>query len=540
MPSSSLLLRLAGGVLALPLSASAPALTDSLALAAVQSLKPALGLDQRCTFAVRRTTADPLLGGADVRLDQYYEGVRVMGGEAIMHLRQGQVRAVTDGLKRRFTLDARPSLTPSEALALAAADLAPSGPFRRPPTCELVVVRMKLGPGTPALRDALVYHIHTELENGAEETAHTDYLVDAHTGAIARRWDSLRTAAETGVGLSQYSGKVRIDTNSTKTGFELRDLTRGKGGNQVLDLSHGISDDLGRIYVSTADLWGDGNNYDGGHTTSRNGETAAVDAAYGLRWTWDYYRRIHHRNGIDGCGTATTLRVHYAIGYDNAFWSDDCFCMTFGDGHKFKSLESIDVLGHEVSHGVCSATADLDYFGESGGLNEANSDIHGTMVEFYSRSGTPDRIGDRGGNWTMGEQLETPLHPKPLRYLYKPSKDGKSPDAWNEDLGDLNVHLSSGPMNRCFYFMSQGSSGDKKSDCYTAYLPKGMPGIGNDKGARIWYRAMATYMTSSAGYAEARKGAISAARDLYGAGGAEEAAVWNAFHGINVGPRWPK
>ena len=160
------------------------------------------------------------------------------------------------------------------------------------------------------------------------------------------------------------------------------------------------------------------------------------------------------------------------------------------------------------------------------------------MVEFYARGGLRDAIGDQGGNWTIGEQLETPLHPNPLRYMFKPSKDGKSPDAWNEGLDELNVHRSSGPMNRCFYFMSQGASDDKKDDCYTCYLPKGMDGIGNDKAARIWYRAMASYMTSTADYAEARQDSISAARDLYGADGAEEAAVWNAFHGIHVGPPW--
>jgi Zn-dependent metalloprotease len=463
----------------------------------------------------------------------------VQGGEAIIHLRGGQVRSVTDRLKRGLGLDPNPALTASEAVALAVADLAPAGPFARPPTCELVVVRMLLGPGPRARRDALVYRVHTELENGAAETAHTDYLVDAQTGAIARKWDSLETAAELGTGQSQYSGSVAINTSSTATGFELRDRTRGKGGNRVLDLRHGTTDHGGAIYVSRLNVWGDGRNYDGGATASANGETAAVDAAYGLQCTWDYYTYIHGRDGIDGHGTATTLRVHYDQGYDNAYWSDACFCMTFGDGTEFKSMEAMDVMAHEVSHGVCSATANLDYFGESGGLNEANSDIHGTMVAFYSLSGSRDRVGDRGAPWEMGAQLETPQHPGPIRYLYKPSKDGQSPDAWNAHLDDLDVHQSSGPMNRCFFFMSHGASGDRQSDFHTPYLPEGMAGLGNDAAARIWYRAMTTYMTSGADYAEAREDSVAAAKDLYGAGSAGEAAVWNAFHGINVGKAWP-
>jgi len=539
MPESGLFRILSAGLLLFPLHGGAPADAERCALNALRDLTPALGLDQRTTFAVRRSTPDPLLGGIDVRLDQYYLGIRVMDGEAILHLRDGKVRSITDGLKRNFDPDTNPTLTANEALAVAVADLAPRGPFAQPPRCELVTVRMRLGPGKPTLRAALVYHVHTALENGTRETAHTDYLIDARTGAVAKRWDSLETAAATGQGDSQYSGTVAINTNSTKAGFELRDLTRGKGGNTVVNLDHGISNDGATIVTSANDRWGDGQNYDGGATTSRNGETAAVDAAYGLQRTWDYYKNIHHWHGIDGQGRATTLRVHYDTGYDNAFWLDSCFCMTFGDGTRFKSLEAIDVMGHEMSHGVCSTTAGLEYFGESGGLNESNSDINGTMVEFYSRGGTADRIGDQGGNWTLGEQLETPDHPHPIRYMYKPSKDGKSPDAWNPDIQDLNVHQSSGPMNRCFFFLSQGASPDKRSDFYTSYLTKGMTGIGNDKSAHIWFRAMTTYMTSGADYAEARKDAIAAARDLHGAGSPEEAAVWNAFHGINVGAPWP-
>jgi len=542
MPRSGLLATLASGLLSGPLPATPPpgealAAAAGQALAALQTLQPALAQDPRTTFAVRGATPDPLLDGVDVRVDQYYQGVQVMGGEAIVHLRGGRPRAVTNALRPAFSLDPRPALTASEALGLAMADLAPRGPLARPPSVELVVVRMPLGPGTPTRRDALVYRIHTELENGADETAHTDFLVDAHTGAIAKRWDSLKAVARIGTGLSQYSGQVAIDTNCTRHGFELHDLTRGKGGNRVVNLDHGLSGLDGDIFTSASNTWGDGRNYDGGATTSPNGQTAAVDAAYGLQQTWDYYRNVLGRDGVDGKGTATTLRLHYSIGYDNAFWSDDCFCMTFGDGDRLKSLEPLDVIGHEVSHGVCSATANLEYFGESGGLNEANSDIQGTMVEFYARGGGGARIGDRDGNWRIGEQLETRRHPAPIRYMYKPSLDGKSPDAWGCDLEGLNVHRSSGPMNRCFFFLSHGAS-PEAGDFHSRYLPEGMAGIGNDKAARIWYRAMTSYLTSMDGYLEARLACIDAVRDLYGAGSREEAAVWNAFRGIRVGRPW--
>jgi hypothetical protein len=215
--------------------------------------------------------------------------------------------------------------------------------------------------------------------------------------------------------------------------------------------------------------------------------------------------------------------------------------MTYGDGSDFKSLEALDVAGHEMSHGVCANAADLTYSGEPGGLNEANSDIFGTMAEFYAKGGgfasASTTIPATGGNWTIGEQLETSSFPTPLRYMYKPSKDGASPDAWSSSIGSKDVHYSSGPMNRAFYFLSQGASATS-GDYYTSYLPSGMTGVGNDHAARIWYRALTVYLTSSSNYAAARTAAINAAKDLYGAGSPEEIAVWNAFRGINVGAAW--
>src|ERR1043165_8459586 len=116
--------------------------------------------------------------------------------------------------------------------------------------------------------------------------------------------------------------------------------------------------------------------------------------------------------------------------------------MTYGDGDgtTFSPLTAIDVAGHEMTHGVTSRTAGLVYSGESGGLNEATSDIHGTMVEFYSRGGSGSTIGNTGGTWTIGEQLAT----NPLRWMYKPSKDGASADAWYSGVGNLDVHYSRG------------------------------------------------------------------------------------------------
>jgi len=501
--------------------------------ALLQTLLPTLGLRADDSVRVRWIVPDPLMEGHDARIDQYYRGVKVQGGEGILHMSGPRKRSLTDAFVKGLDLDTTPGIPPPEALAVAMADLGARGACRNPPTAELRVARLPAG-------DALVYRIHVELENGAAETIHREYLVDAQTGKILKQWSSLQTGkAAKGEGHSQYSGVVTLNTTQRGQEFELRDWTRGKTGNRVLNMDHATDDKGGKPYLDKANIWGDGRNYVGGATTTHNGETAGVDSAYGLQATWDYYAKVFGRKGIDDQGTAVTMRVHYDTAFDNAFWSDECFCVTSGDGDHFKSVNSLDVIGHELSHGVCAATANLDYEGESGGLNEANSDINGAMVVFFARGGSGSTIGSWGGHWTVGGDLAKPEHPGPLRWLYKPSKDGFSADYWSPGLKDLDVHASSGPMNRCFYFLSQGASPSPSSDYHSLFLPKGMEGLGNDRAARIWYRALTHYLTSTSGYAEARAACCSAAQDLYGSDSPEEAAVWNAFRGINVGQAWP-
>lgn len=504
-----------------------------------------LGLDPTHDFAPRNVLHDEL-GEDHIRVDQFVQGVKVFGGEAILHMRNGEVRDTTDTLVRGIQLNPNPTLVASEALAAAHEALAPKGAYASDPTAELVYARIEREAPAARIRAAsadedglvstkardsrmaLVYHVHTELENGAEETRHTDFLIDAHSGEILKSWDTLHTTAATGTGKSQYSGIVSLSTNSITGGYELRDNVRTMPFT-TRNLNHSTSG-TGSIYTDADNTWGDSANYvEGSSTTAANGETAGVDAHFGTMKTFDMYKNVFGRNGINGAGKATYNRVHYSNSYDNAFWSDSCFCMTYGDGSSFKTLTALDVAGHEMTHGVTASTARLNYSGESGGLNESMSDIFGTMTEFYAKGGGTTSIPTTGGNWTIGEQLSS----TPLRYMYKPSLDGASRDAWSSSLGSLDVHYSSGPMNRCFYFLSQGASSSSTSKYYSSYLPGGMTGIGNTAAAKIVYRALTVYMTSTTNYSGAKTACLNAATDLYGSTSTQRTAVTNAFKAIN-------
>ena len=254
--------------------------------------------------------------------------------------------------------------------------------------------------------------------------------------------------------------------------------------------------------------------------------------------TWDYFKLVHGRNGIGNDGKGASSRVHYGRKYGNAFWSDGCFCMTYGDGDGvvIGPLVTLDIAGHEMSHGVTSRTANLVYSGESGGLNEATSDIFGTMVEFRANSSldTPDYL--------IGEELfvanvSGSANQSAIRYMFDPQKDGASVNCYSAGVGNLDVHYSSGVANRFFYLLAEGSGArtysgvnHRASTCNGSTLA----GIGRAKAEKIWYRALTVYMTSGTGYAGARAATLSAATDLYGVASAERAAVAASWSAVSV------
>ncbi|GAA3123042.1 M4 family metallopeptidase [Streptomyces rameus] len=345
-------------------------------------------------------------------------------------------------------------------------------------------------------------------------------ITDAATGKKLFEYQGIKN----GIGNTQYSGQVTLTTTQSGSNFTLTDGARG--GHKTYNLNHGSSG-TGTLFSQTNDTWGNG--------TNSNAATAGADAHYGAAVTWDFYKNTFGRSGIKNNGVGAYSRVHYGNAYVNAFWDDSCFCMTYGDGTgNAKPLTAIDVAGHEMSHGVTANTANLNYSGESGGLNEATSDIMGTGVEFYANNSSD--VGD----YLIGEKIDINGDGSPLRYMDKPSKDGASKDSWYSGIGGVDVHYSSGPANHFFYLLSEGS-GTKVINgvSYNSPTADGLPvtGIGRDKALQIWYRALTTKWTSTTNYAGARTGTLAAAGELYGTSSAEYKAVQDAWAGVAVGSR---
>ncbi|WP_374582241.1 M4 family metallopeptidase [Pseudoduganella sp.] len=501
-------------------------------------------------------------GKAISRINHTYKGVRIFESESVVVTDQGgNVLSESIGERRKGLVgkrfDVKPKLSDKEAIAKASKSIPPTKGGISPPLAELVIFPVMKSVRAPGAENKaedelnavdvldvvdsyeLAYHVKTRVMDGANPVFY-DTIVSARDGRILDQWNMVQNVV--GTGYSQYNGTVPINTTLSGGVYKMIDGSRGTGGAfgamAITNADHGTS--AGQVYSNATNTWGDGKQYiAGGSTTNANGQTAAVNALWGLMNTYDMHKNVLGWQSLDGNNTATHIAVHVNTAYDNAYYSDACKCMFIGDGGSyFNNLGSIDVIGHEMGHGITAATSNLTYRGESGGLNESSSDIAGEAVEAYARAGgTGTALPVPSGNdWMMGKEISK--NGQPLRWMYKPSKDGKSPDAWKSTIKRLDVHYSSGPNNRMFYFLAMGSSATVGSDYYSQYLtqqPKAMTGIGIDKAYRIWFRANSTKFTSSTNYADARLKVLAAAQELYGANSAEAKAVQRAYAAINVG-----
>ncbi|MFD7182181.1 M4 family metallopeptidase [Streptomyces sp. NPDC059904] len=498
------------GATAVPLSASqrATALKDAQAEAPAAARRLGLGSGEKL---VARDVVKDANGTTHTRYERTYDGLPVLGGDLVTHTaKNGDLKGVSKAHKGSISVastDAALAPTAAKKSAVAASDA-------KSATAKNVRKVVWAASGKPVLAyEAVVTGTQAD---GTPSELHV--VTDAASGKKLYSYEGI----ENGTGTSEYSGTVTVgSTASAGGGFDLTD--GGRGGHKTYDLNGGTSG-TGTLFHDADDQWGDG--------TVTNRQTAAVDAAYGAAETWDYYKSAFNRNGIAGDGKAAYSRVHYGNAYVNAFWSDACFCMTYGDGQSNQHpLTALDVAGHEMSHGLTASTAGLNYSRESGGLNEATSDIFGTSVEFFANNSSD--VGD----YLIGEKININGNGTPLRYMDKPSKDGGSADYWSKTVGRLDVHYSSGVANHFFYLLSEGSGAKTINGVsYNSPTSNGasLAGIGRAKAEQIWYKALSTYMTSTTNYAAARTATLQAASDLYGANSAEQQAVAATWTAVNV------
>jgi Zn-dependent metalloprotease len=257
---------------------------------------------------------------------------------------------------------------------------------------------------------------------------------------------------------------------------------------------------------------------------------AAVNEAFeGAGATYDLFAEVYDRNSIDERGMRLESTVHYGRKYDNAFWNGRQMVYGDGDGELFRRFTiALDVIGHELTHGVTQYEADLEYEGESGALNESLSDVFGSLVKQYRR-----RQSARRADWLIGVGLlAAGVRGRALRSMKEPGTAyddpvlGKDPqpghlrDYVRTEDDNGGVHINSGIPNRAFYEAAER-----------------IGGFAWEKAGRIWYVALRDRLRSRSTFSDAAALTRAVAGELFGAGSLEEQAVragWAAV-GIDAG-----
>lgn len=320
-----------------------------------------------------------------------------------------------------------------------------------------------------------VYDI--ELITTTPSIGHWNIKVDAATGAIIDHISLVDNVATTGTGVGVLGSFKSININSEASGYSLTDLTR----------TGAISTYRFNTATSQGDLV-----IDTDKTFNSDTQRAAVDAHYYAGRVYDYFKNVHGRNSYDGLGASissivgvNTIKTTNDF-RNNAAWIGDKMIYGDGDGTKFRATSgAIDVVAHEITHGVTQTSAKLVNQGQSGALNESMSDVFAYFID-------PQ-------DWLIAEDIYTPaIAGDGLRSLSNPEAYGQPSHMRsyiNTTADNGGIHTNMGIPNKAAY--------------------NTITSIGRAKSEKIYYRALTQYLTSTSSFADAKNALIQSARDLY-------------------------
>jgi Zn-dependent metalloprotease len=486
------------------------------------------------TLRLAKSRPDEVIEGrTHDRFDQYYGAARVFGAQLVRQHDGAQAVSVFGTIHPDITIDATPALSSDQARERAA-ELTGGRvlPDREP---ELLVLPRE---GGETAAYVLVWKVVVSTRADV-----FSLFVDAKTGAEVQRITHIKTQSAVGSGRGTFGDEKKISVNRMGGTYFADDQLRPPTI-RTLDMKGNLNRTInildGFINAAQSDIASD--------TDNNWTDTPVLDAHVYLGWTYDYYFKRYNRRGLDNRDRPIRAIVHPVsrsdifqylnddeiIGtfYMNAFWCGECAggTMVFGEGlppnftidvQYFSA--ALDVVGHELTHGVTEFSSDLIYQGESGALNEAFSDIMGASVEFFFQ---PTRA-----DWLIGEDLAIP-EVGFARSLEDPRRFG-DPDHWNvrytgqDDNG--GVHINSLIASHAFYLAVQGGTNRTSG--------RAVQGVGfesREQIEKVFYRAFVSLMPSNATFAVARQATLQSATDLYGGGSPAFRAVSQAWDAVGV------
>lgn len=468
------------------------------AIAVMDCLTKAYRLrDASAEFKTLKPEADEL-GFHHVRMNQTFQGLKVVGGQLIMHFnKSGQACQVNGRYIPGIDVETKAVIDANSTVAAAQRDLAQAGKpagFLKG-AVELVVYAQDIEP-------LLAYELTLVYNDEKAGAGNWRYWINARDGSVINHFNDIRKidAAITGNILAGEGGQAVSITGDNSGGYYwLRYAGRHW---EIFNYAPSGYVDNNSVARRASASW-------------KTSDQTEISAAYNFNLVQTYYYYIHSRNSYDGSGVKALANVHVFGDTDNAYWDPGTQQFYFYPGSYFGELTVLDVCAHEFTHAVTEKTADLVYQYESGALNESFSDIFGAVIEFASqpdgRASYPARTVGYA-DWLIGEDCTYPYDValrdmrNPRRYN-NPSKYHGT-DWYYGSLDDGGVHYNLGVQNHFFYLLCEGGSGNNDGISYN------INGIGVENARLIAYRALTVYCTRNTDYAAVRTAWISAAQDL--------------------------
>jgi thermolysin len=513
---------------------------QSIAAAAPQSVRAwdatAASMLRTGELRVRQTREDTLLAGhVTERADQYHRGVRVFGADIARQLdAQGVVQSIFGNLYTGIDISTAPRID-EDAVRARVADLA-GQPQPESSMPELVVL-----PG----RDGTGFTLAWRMRAVTPALDIVQYFLDASSGAVVRQYSDRQAQSAVGRATGVLGDSKKISVSGAGGAFSARDLLRpplvqtddmkGDPIRTAQYLAGSIALNDGDIAADSDNVWTDG---------------AVGDAHVYAGYTYDYFFKRFGRRGLDGNNIRILSLVNpvsrtpeafeewfkrFPDFFVNAFYAGGGVMVygagtppgTMVDGWSWSSLSGgIDVVGHELTHGVTQYTSNLIYEFESGALNEAFSDIMATSIEFAFQ---PAGSGDLNADYLIGEDV---IRLGGIRSMENPAIFG-DPDHYSLRFlgaGDNGgVHINSGIVNQAFYLAVEGGTNRT-----SGLAVQGVGGGSRDQVEKVFYRAFTQMLPSNATFSMARAATIQAAHDLFGANSNAERAVTQAWTAVGV------
>lgn len=487
---------------------------EEAALQFINQLKDAYKMsDAAQEFLLERKEVDDL-GISHFRFQQTYRGLPVYARELLVHIREnGNVSAINGDYEPEIDIETKADISAESAVEIAIKDVNAEKYRWEDAFQEDILDRTSDKKSWYPEAELLIFPhdgnfylaYYTMIAVELPSPGNWEYFIDAHTGKVILKRNSLNFDATTGEGITVTGDNVTLNTYLSSGTYYLYDETKYMSG----------SDGQIRTYIAGSSLPGSYST-DSDNNWESSSQRAEVSAHYYAGKVYDYYYSTHGRNSYDGNGADIISSVHYGDNYNNAFWNGSQMVYGDGDGTTFRPLSgALDIVCHELTHAVTSKTAQLIYQDQSGALNEAFSDIFASCI-------------DRN-DWWIGEDVYTPgISGDGLRSMSDPTLGifdpenpwgGGQPDHMDdyietsEDNG--GVHLNNGIPNKAFYNVVQS--------------------IGFDPAEKIYYRALTVYINSSAQFIDVRNDILQACSDLYGETDGKYADIQDAWADVGVG-----